>query len=812
MAKNQGQDPKKIQEENELLRKQLELLKKRNELQEDSFNLSSASLDSIKELFGIQSRSTTFEQATLKTNKEINNSILNQKTGLSSINEIQKQIQKNQDLIKKSKIIESSLEKQIGGELSKRGKKVSEAISQQKELVSQLENTQNLSKEEYESLLKQISSNDIIIDQNLKKLSSTEQQYILTQQNTEELKKQSKVREAELNIQKQLEKRLGIAGAIFKGLGAIPGIGRSAAEAMSEVTEEIQKQVEESGKLPSRWETFGKIVGKTFKSISYNLTDPAVIIGGLVSIFKELDDSGEKFARSMNMTYEQSLNFRNNLTAVAGVTKTQLLESITAVGDALGSNAALNDKDVATFTRLRELAGLTNEELMGAQKLSLANGRSLESNVNTITKTVSQLNKQSGIYLNEKTVLKDINNLSAATTLSLGKNPKELAKAVSTAKALGMEMSKLEGISESLLNFESSIENELSAELLTGQNINLERARLLALNNDVAGVAEEINKQIGSSADYTKMNRIQQEALAKAVGMNREELAQTLFTQEQLQGLNKDEAARRQAILDQRIEEVGLEQAQRELEQGGIENLEKQAGIQTKFNQQILELKDMLANEILPIFTSIGTFITEHIGLVKTLLGLYIAMKGIILISNAAQALGISLTKKQKIEEKKEASASIIGNAFKMAGGLGPLGIALVAGIIGAGIGALAMYAADDIVSPAPGGSGYGKRVLLGPEGAFSLNNNDTVVAGTDLGINKANDMAMAPAGGFKVSGGGDNKAVVAAINELRQGLAAIANRPINVSIDGEKVIKATTGNNPNTDGDEMRKNGYKIS
>jgi hypothetical protein len=36
------------------------------------------------------------------------------------------------------------------------------------------------------------------------------------------------------------------------------------------------------------------------------------------------------------------------------------------------------------------------------------------------------------------------------------------------------------------------------------------------------------------------------------------------------------------------------------------------------------------------------------------------------------------------------------------------------------------------MVSPAPGG-GYGKRTLMGPEGAIQLNDKDTVIAGTNL-------------------------------------------------------------------------------
>ena len=96
---------------------------------------------------------------------------------------------------------------------------------------------------------------------------------------------------------------------------------------------------------------------------------------------------------------------------------------------------------------------------------------------------------QNGVLLNEKELLKGIKDVSAATTLSFGKNPKLIAEAVATAKSLGMELSKVEGIADSLLDFESSISAELEAELLLNKDINLEKARQAALNNDLATVA-----------------------------------------------------------------------------------------------------------------------------------------------------------------------------------------------------------------------------------------------------------------------------------------------------------------------------------
>jgi hypothetical protein len=97
----------------------------------------------------------------------------------------------------------------------------------------------------------------------------------------------------------------------------------------------------------------------------------------------------------------------------------------------------------------------------------------------------------------------------------------------------------------------------------------------------------------------------------------------------------------------------------------------------------------------------------------------------------------------------------------------------------------------DGVINP------KGGMVVSGPEGSIQLNKKDSIIAGTNLG------------GGSGNSNGGNNSSE---IRELKNMMAAIANRPINVSIDGKKVIEATTGAQPNTQGDESRKNSYRIS
>ena len=66
------------------------------------------------------------------------------------------------------------------------------------------------------------------------------------------------------------------------------------------------------------------------------------------------------------------------------------------------------------------------------------------------------------------------------TETVMAASPKEIAKAVTQAKLLGAEIKDIADASKQLLQFESSIEAELEAELLTGKQLNLERARSAA--------------------------------------------------------------------------------------------------------------------------------------------------------------------------------------------------------------------------------------------------------------------------------------------------------------------------------------------
>jgi hypothetical protein len=487
------------------------------------------------------------------------------------------------------------------------------------------------------------------------------------------------------------------------------------------------------------------------------------------------------------------------------ITTKGLGEALMAANGELGIFNTTIDDNLILFQKLHKTAGLTYEELKGVKSITDATGGDLEKNTKEIMAQARLTGQKFGVALNEKEILKDISKVSAATTLSLGKNPGQIAAAVSATKALGMEMSKVEGIADSLLNFESSIEKELQAELLTGKNLNLEKARQLALNNDIAGVAEEIAKQAGSAAEFGKMNRIQQEALAGAVGMSREDLAKSLFTQEQIGNLTGDEYEIRKKQIEE-LEGKGLSQKQISAELGkqSIDDLKHQNSIQENMNKSIAKMKEAfvsiaaplmqivspivdllvpafellsyilvpisatfqgIADTVLYIVDSVSGFYdmltgaNTELSLMQTIVGAIAITYGLIATYNAAAAATSAI----RAAMEKNSEKSLIKQGFIMAKNLliaiaeavakitgasaATLGIA--AGIaLAAGATAYAFLSTkgNDVMSPGENTSGYGKRTLMGPEGAIALNNKDTVIAGTDL-FKKGDDVVSKPAG-----------------------------------------------------------------
>ena len=587
-------------------------------------------------------------------------------------------------------------------------------------------------------------------------------------------------------------------GSLAEIAGAIPGADKltkgfdKAAEASKKIGADLLQKKLEDGKDASF--KLGEALTVGFKGAAAGANEllkafgPIAIIGKLVQGMFKADKSAGELAKNLNISTSEGGKLSGELIKVAqdsdkiGVTYNGVKHSLVAINQELGTSAKVSKSTLETFSQLETVAGLTQEEMKGIRALTFSTGKEADKLTAELMTQAKVTGLQNGVLLNEKEILKDISNVSAATTLSLGKNPKLLGEAVATAKALGIEFGKLENIADSLLDFETSIEKELEAELLLGKNLNLEKARQAALNNDLATLASEIADQAGSAAEFSKMNRIEQQALADAVGMSREDLAQTLFTQEQLKGLSKDQAEIEKAKLDDAIEKFGLNAAMKAQEEGTLQTLFDQASEQEKMKMASEEINIAfmkMGKSLLPVFetiTNITTIIAENIKLVGTLIGLYGVVNTVLTAQKIIQAQG----NKERIKElllgkSKLAQLAAQAVAFALANPFRALAGVAAAATVGA-IAYNALGKADDFVQEPMGGNGYG-RTLLSPKGSLAINDGDTIIAGTNL------------------EQGGNNTTAKVDMTETNTLLRQILSKQGTVSLDAEKMGTAISMN-----------------
>jgi hypothetical protein len=269
------------------------------------------------------------------------------------------------------------------------------------------------------------------------------------------------------------------------------------------------------------------------------------LLGGLIDGFSALldlvlgvDNMIVKTGRQLNLSAEGARSLYRNLAAASQASGDiymngkKYLESQLELTQQLGVANVFSAEILRTNIRLKDFAGLEADTRAKIAETAQITGKSAEGTVKSVLSQVKGLQRLTGISFQYQQVLKEISNLGGYLGLQFAKYPDKLAKAFVTTKALGLELKQLDGMASSFLDFESSISKEFEAQLLTGKDINLSKARELFLNNDLAGAAAEIAKHTGDAAGYSKMNRIQQDSLAEAMGMSRDQMADMLKQQE----------------------------------------------------------------------------------------------------------------------------------------------------------------------------------------------------------------------------------------------------------------------------------------
>ena len=269
---------------------------------------------------------------------------------------------------------------------------------------------------------------------------------------------------------------------------------------------------------------------RTFMATLGPLLLPLLAIAAVVAGLKrglEVDQEVSDFGKAMGMSREEASGVHHEMESIAtetnviGANTKELYGAYKELAKSMGVTKLANADMAESQVLLKNQIGLSGEEAAEFQKLSMMTGKTSEQNLAIIQAGVEA---STGGLMNYKDVSKDIAGSSKKMQAAYHNNIGALTKAVVQAKKLGMTLDEAGDISKNLLDFEKSIENEMTANVLTGKHMNMNTARQLALQGNVAEAAAEAVKQAGSYNDIIAMTPMQLEATAAAAGMTADQL------------------------------------------------------------------------------------------------------------------------------------------------------------------------------------------------------------------------------------------------------------------------------------------------
>lgn len=367
----------------------------------------------------------------------------------------------------------------------------------------------------------------------------------------------NKANTKELNQQLQkatsIENTVGLTGKLMKGINKIPIVGQfiDSEKALKEMNKAAAGG---ANKMQTMVKGLGSVLGDVKKGALDPLTIAMAVLNAALTFDKQLTD----LQKGMGVSREEATGLRNEMSIAAAssgdmaINSERMLKAFSMLQGQLGIAASFSTAMTAEAAVMSEKIGLSDKAVGGFAKSSIVVGKSMEDQKKNVLATTNQIRVQTGIALNYKDILEKTGNVTGQIRAQMGGSVEEIGKAVAVAASLGMELDQVAKSGASMLNFQSSIESELEAELLTGKELNLEKARLLALTGDYEGLAKEISEQAGDFTEFSKMNVLQQNALAKSFGMSSDEMSNMLMDQEmmgksaeQLRAEGKDDLAKK---------------------------------------------------------------------------------------------------------------------------------------------------------------------------------------------------------------------------------------------------------------------------
>ena len=369
---------------------------------------------------------------------------------------------------------------------------------------------------------------------------------------------------------------------------------------------------------------FGEMVSKA-KQFSENIKEIPLrfmlfntLIKSGIDRFVELDKAAEDFRKQTGFSNTQMVELRKNAESInvefrdMGVGINEVYAAAKALTDVFGRTSLISREAMQNVSLMSANLNVAVEDSAAVLATFQGLGNASQEAAMNVMKVGAGFSEKAGVPFS--LVMKDIANAAGDTLSLIGANPTALMKSAIAARALGTDLNKLVSSQRKLLDFTTSMNDELTLSALIGKNISFQEARRLALVGKTEDAARATLDIVKAAGDFESMNFIQREQLAKTAGMELKDLTKMLAVDKQRTEIENgsDMAARKR--LREQTATLKLLAEQNDLTKQGLldsnENAirqQKMQGIMAKLKNTMESIVVSLADILEPIITALAT-------------------------------------------------------------------------------------------------------------------------------------------------------------------------------------------------------------
>lgn len=387
-------------------------------------------------------------------------------------------------------------------------------------------------------------------------------------------------------------------------------------------SKEITNVLSISGELAK----FPKLSGAWGKSLAIVVT----YLFSAFELFKKFDKAAMDFRKTMGITRDNMDGMKKSIQASAvsmmnlGVTIETLYTATKDLGAEMGGihNVSADIRD--EVAAMKDILGVSTDiSAKFLKNMAAISGKTISTQKNTLY-IAGSLSEAAGTNLGD--VMGDVANASGTTLSLMGKMPNQMLRAAIEARRFNTSINEVARANRHVLDFSTSIQEEMEASVLLGHSINLQKLRALSFEGDMEAAMKERIK-IAEKEDFLNIKNVfQKEALAKALGTSVEDLTKQLQVNKEIERIRREGSPLEKKKLEDYERKLALNEADMNVEGKKFHDLvmngdqqERIAKISNSYHKILAQIGQVL----LPVIDVALTYIGDHMPVILSSLATF---------------------------------------------------------------------------------------------------------------------------------------------------------------------------------------------